>query len=164
MAISLLLIRSSRVPLMRSFTLSLRKAAATTASPLGRRQAATGTHGRTRWRATRGCTTSRRSPWKNLRTETSWPWSTAGSPLSLRSAACCKNSTEPFRCLSGPASIQTQEANLEVSLFPGTAGSTPSWLLPLLHRIRGSITTTSWTRPETQVRLRVPSNQLHIHQ
>lgn len=156
-AISLPLTRSSPVLLMKSSTLSLRKAAAaTTASPLGRRRAAIETHGRTRWRATRGCTTSRRFPWRNpcyLRTETSWRWSTAGSPPCQHRAACCKNNTEPCLCPSEPVSIQIQEGNHVVSRYPGTAGSTQSWQPPPLYQIQERHSTTSRTGPETQVRL-----------
>lgn len=148
---------SSPALLTRSSTRSLwTAAAATTASPPGsRRRAATGTHGRTRWRAMRGCTTSRRFPWRRpcyLRTETSWRWSTADSPPCPLSAACCRNSTGPCLCLSGPASIQTREGNPAASRYPGTAGCTQSWPLLQLRRIRGSPITTTWTGPETLVR------------
>lgn len=139
---------------MRSSTLSLwTAAAATTASPPGRRRAATETPGMTRWRATRGCTTSRRSPWRRpcyVRTETNWPWSTAGSPPCPHSAACCRNSTGP--CPSGPVSIQRREGNPAASRYPGTAGSTLSWPPQPLRRIRESPSTTTWTGPETPVR------------
>ncbi len=151
---------------MRSSTLSLRTAAAaTTASPPGRRRAATETHGRTRWRATRGCTTSRRFPWRRLccLTETNWRWSTAGSPPCPHSAACCRNSTEPCPCPSGPVSIQRPEGNPAASHYPGTAGSTPSWPPPLLRQIRESPSTTSWTGPETLVRHRICFTFFHIY-
>ena len=151
-----LLTRFIHVPLTRNSTRSPRRAAATTASPLGQRRAATEIHGRIRWRATQGCTTSRHFPLRNpcdLKTETSWQWSTAGSPLCLHSAACCKNSTEPCHCPSGPVLIQTQEENLAASHFPETAGCTLSWLPPPLHQIRGNPSTISWIEVETQVRL-----------
>lgn len=155
MAISPHPTHSSHVRLMRNSTLSRRKAAATTASLPGRRRAATETHGRTRWRATRGCTTSRRFPWRNpcyARIGTSWRWSTAGSPPCQHSAACCKNSTERCLCPSGPVSIQTQGGNHAASHFPETVGSTLYWLPPLPHLIRENRSTTSWTGPETQVK------------
>lgn len=156
MATSPLLTRSSLVPRTRSTTQSLRKAATTTASRPGRSRAATGTRGTTRWRATAGCTTCRHFLWKipcSLRTGSSWRWSTAGSPPCRPSAACCRSSTELCRCPSGPASTQTQEGNRAALRFPETAGFTLSWLLPLLHRIKENPSTTTWTRPEAQVRL-----------
>lgn len=156
MATSPPLTPSSPAPLMTTSTQSLRTAAAATmASPLGRRRAATGTRGRTRWRAMRGCTTSRPFQWRRtccLRTETNWRWSTADSPPCPHSAACCKNNTGPCLCPSGPASIQTREGNPAASRYPGTAGFMLFWLLPLLHRIRGSPISTSWTGPEAVVR------------
>lgn len=155
MAISPPLTHSSPAPLMKSSTLSLWTAAAATASLLGRRRAPTGTHGRTRWRAMRGCTTSRHFPWRSLcclRTETNWRWSIEGSPPCLHSAACCKNSTGPCRCPSGLASTRRQEGNPAASHYPGTAGCTPSWPPPLLHRIRKSPSSIAWTGPEILVR------------
>lgn len=144
----------SLVLLTRSSARSLRKAAATMASPPGQRRAAIETRGTTRWKATHGCTTSRRFPWRNPcypRTGTSWRWSTAGRPRCLHSAVCCRNSTEPCPCPSGPVLIQRQEENLAASHFPGTAASMLSWL-PLLLLIRGNRSTIHWTGPGMQVR------------
>lgn len=156
MAISPPPTHSSPAPLMRSSTLSLwTAAAATTASLLDRRRAATETHGRTRWRATRGCTTSRPSLWRRLfylRTETNWRWSTEGSPPCRHSAACCRNSTGPCLFPSELALIPRQAGNRAASLYPGTVGSTLSWLPPPLHQIRESPSTIIWTGPEIQVR------------
>lgn len=146
---------SNPAPLMKSSTLSLRKeAVTTTASPRDQRPPATETHGRTRWRTTRGCTIFKRSLWKNpcyLRTGTNWRWSIADSLLCLHSAACCRNSTELCLCLSGPALIQRQEGNPAVSRYPGTAGSTPSWLPPLPHQNKESPNSTTWIGLEKQV-------------
>lgn len=153
MAISPPPTHSSPAPLMRSSTLSLRTAAAaTTASPPERRPA-TEIHGMIRWRAARGCTISRHFPWRRpccLRTETTWRWSTGGSLPCLHSAACCKNSTEPCLCPSGPVLSQKGEGNHAASRYPETAGYMLSWPPPLL--IRESPSTTSWTGPETLVR------------
>lgn len=157
--------RSSPAPLMRSSTLTLRTAAATTASPPGRRRVATETRGTTRWRAMRGCTTSRRFPWRRpccLRTETNWRWSTAGSPPCPHSAACCKNSTEPCLCPSGPVLIQRREGNPAASRCPGTAGSMLSWPPPL-RQITESLSTTSWTGPETLVRHTICVLSFHMY-
>lgn len=155
MAISPPPTHSSPAPLTRSSTRSLWTAAATTASHPGRRRAATETRGRTRWRATRGCTTSRRFRWRRLcylRTGTNWRWSTEGSPPCQHSAACCRNSTGPCLCPSGLASIRRREGNPAASHYQGTAGSTLSWPPPPLHRIRESPSTITWTGPEILVR------------
>lgn len=150
------LTRSSRAPLKRSTAPSLWTAAvaATTASRLGRRRAATETHGRTRWRAIRGCTTCRHSPWRKtccLRTETNWQWSTDGSPPCRPNVACSRNSTGPCLCPSGQALTLRWGVSPAASRYPGTAGSTLSWLPPLLRRIRESASTITWSEPEILV-------------
>ncbi len=156
------LTHSSLAPLMRSSTPSFRMAAsATMVSPLDRRRAATETHGMTRWRATRGCTTSRRFPWRKpcyLRTETNWRWSTAGRTPCPHSAACCRNSTGLCLYPSEPVLIQRQEGNPAASHCLGTAGCMQYWPPLLLHRIKESHSTTTWTGPETRVR-----HSLHVH-
>lgn len=150
-------------PLMKSSTLSLRKAAAATmVLPPARRLAATEIHGRNRWRATRGCTTSKHFLWKSpfdLRTETSWRWSTVGSLLCLLSVACCRSNTEPYRCPSGTALIQMREGNLAASHFRETVDFMLFWLL-LLRQTRENPGNTHWTQTETQVRLSGPSHSV----
>ncbi|GLD46939.1 connector enhancer of kinase suppressor of ras 2-like isoform X1 [Lates japonicus] len=105
------------VLLMKSSTLSLRKAAtATTTSPLGRRQAAMRNSWQDQMETTRGCTTSDVSMEKSLLSEdeTSWRWSTQAVHPAGTSAACCKNN-EPCLCPSKPMSIQIRR---KLTQFP----------------------------------------------
>lgn len=130
-------------------------AAATAASRLGRRWAATETRGRTRWRPVCGCSTCRRfpgrSPWW-LTTVINWPWSTEGSPPCRRHEACCRSTTGPCPCPSGQASIQRREGNPAASHYPETVGSTPSWPPPPRHRSRENPSIIAWSGQEILVR------------
>lgn len=148
---------SSPAPLMRSSTQSpsTQAVAATTASRPGRSWAATGTRGRSRWRPTCGCSTSRRFPVRRpcwLTTVINWQWSTDGSPPCHHLEACCRITTGPCPCPSGQASIQKWVGNPAASHYPGTAGSTPSWLLPPRRLNRENPSIIAWSGPEILVR------------
>ncbi|XP_037604851.1 connector enhancer of kinase suppressor of ras 2-like isoform X2 [Sebastes umbrosus] len=57
------------------------------------------------------------------RTETNWRWSNRRQSTCPRSAACCKNTTEPCLCLTGPASTQTRRKAPQLQLPRGQRAS-----------------------------------------
>lgn len=87
-----------------------------------------------------------------MTTVINWPWSTDGSPPCHHLEACCRITTGPCPCRSGQASIQKWVGNPAASHYPGTVGSTPSWLLPPLRLNIENPSIIAWSGPGILVR------------